>query len=194
MRTGKDHTRDGLNNPATFDLIGNVEHLAVLDLACGEGYNTRILARNGAMVTGVDFSENMIETARAEEAQPLGIKYHILDATALNGLTDNHFDLVTCFMSLQDIENYGKAVSEVARVLAPHGRFVFSIPHPCFEKIRLDGKKIDAGTRYLEQTKYAISWDMERLSRPFRTITFHRPLSDYFEALHRSHLYVSRLI
>ncbi len=195
VRTGKDYTRDGLNNPVTFELIGNVEDLVVLDLACGEGYNTRILARKGAMVTGVDFSKTMIDSARAEEeTEPLGIHYHILDATDLNGLTDSYFDLVTCFMSLQDIEDFGNAISEVSRVLTPGGRFIFSIPHPCFEKIRLDGKKIDAAQRYFETAQYVIQWNMERLSRPFRTVTFHRPLTDYFEALHRSHLYVSRLM
>jgi ubiquinone/menaquinone biosynthesis C-methylase UbiE len=195
VRTGKDYTRDGLNNPATFDLIGNVEGLVVLDLACGEGYNTRMLARRGAIVTGIDFSESMIDYARVEEEnEKLGIQYYNLDAACLRGLADSNFDLVTCFMSLQDIENYRKAISEVSRVLMPGGRFVFSIPHPCFEKIRLDGKKIDAARRYFERVKYVIQWNMERLSMPFRTITFHRTLTDYFEALHCSHLYVSRLI
>ncbi len=195
VRTGKDYTRDGLNNPATFDLIGNVKGLAVLDLACGEGYNTRILARKGARVTGVDFSERLIEYARVEEEnEKLGIRYCVLDAARLKGLVDNYFDLVTCFMSLQDIENYRKAVSEVSRVLKLGGRFVFSIPHPCFEKIMLNGRKIDAASRYFEEAKYVIQWNMERLSIPFRTITFHRTLTDYFDALTRNNLYVSRLV
>ena len=134
VRKGKDYYRDELNNPATFKLIGDVKGRLVLDLACGEGYNTRILARKGAKVTGVDFSEKLIELAKREEdKEKLGICYHVLDATNLKGLSSNHFDLVTCFMSLQDIENYKRAISEVARVLRSRGRFIFSIPHPCFE-------------------------------------------------------------
>ena len=54
VRKGKDYYRDELNNPATFKLMGDVNGQIVLDLACGEGYNTRILARKGAKVTGVD--------------------------------------------------------------------------------------------------------------------------------------------
>ena len=195
VRTGKDYTRHGLNNPATFHLIGNVDRLVVLDLACGEGYNTRILARGGAMVTGIDFSESMVEYAKLEEEkEKLRIQYHVLDAAYLTRLADNYFDLVTCFMSLQDIENYGKAISEVCRVLKISGRFVFSIPHPCFEKIRLDGKKIDAANRYFEKAEYIIQWNMERLSIPFSTISFHRTLTDYFNALNRNNLHVSRLV
>ncbi|MCW3980677.1 MAG: methyltransferase domain-containing protein [Candidatus Bathyarchaeota archaeon] len=59
VRTSKDYTRIKLNNPAVFDLIGSVKGCAVLDLACGEGFNTKILARMKAKVTGVDFSEKL---------------------------------------------------------------------------------------------------------------------------------------
>jgi ubiquinone/menaquinone biosynthesis C-methylase UbiE len=97
-------------------------------------------------------------------------------------------------MSLQDIENYRKAVSEVSRVLKLSGRFVFSIPHSCFEKIMLNGKKIDAASRYFEKAEYVIQWNMERLSIPFRTITFHRTLTDYFDAPNRNNLCIARLV
>jgi 2-polyprenyl-3-methyl-5-hydroxy-6-metoxy-1,4-benzoquinol methylase len=58
VRTGRDYYRDGLNNPEALKLIGDLKSLVVLDLACGEGYNTRILAEKGAEVTGVDFGRN----------------------------------------------------------------------------------------------------------------------------------------
>jgi ubiquinone/menaquinone biosynthesis C-methylase UbiE len=195
VRTGKDHDREDLNNPATFELIGNIKGLAVLDLACGEGYNTRILARKGAKVTGIDFSDKQIELARQEERREnLGIEYMVMDAADLTILPDSSFDLVTCFMALQDVENYRKAVSETSRVLKLNGRFVFSIPHPCFEKIALDGKRINAADAYFEEMMFPIHWNMERLSTPFRTFSFHRTLTDYFDILNKSRLYVSKLI
>lgn len=195
VRTGKDYTRYGLNNPAAFALIGDVKGLEVLDLACGEGHNTRILARRGAKVVGTDFSKRMIELAKKEETkQRLGISYQVLDATNLIGLSDNRFDVVACFMALQDIEDYKGAVSEVARVLRLDGRFVFSIPHPCFEREVVNGEKVDAANRYFEEFTYEIQWNMERLSMPFITSCFHRPLTSYFNALNKSSLYVSRLV
>ena len=195
VRKGKDYYRDELNNPATFRLIGDVRDRLVLDLACGEGYNTRILARKGAKVTGVDFSEKLIELARRQEAkEKLGICYYVLDATDLKEFSGNHFDLVACFMSLQDIENYEKAISEVARVLKNRGRFVFSVPHPCFETIIADGKRVSAARRYFGIVKYPVQWEMERLVKPFTTTSFHRTLTDYFDALYKSKLVVSRLI
>ncbi len=195
VRKGKDYTRYGLNSPATFELIGDANRLVVLDLACGEGYNTRILARKGAKVTGIDFSEKLIELARQDEAEnKLGIRYFVLDAANLKGLPDNSFDLITCFMALQDIEHFEKAASEVSRVLKVGGRFVFSIPHPCFETIIIKGKRVNAAKRYFGMIKYPIQWNMERLSKPFRTTSFHRTLTDYFESLYLSKLFVRRLV
>jgi ubiquinone/menaquinone biosynthesis C-methylase UbiE len=195
VRHGKDFYRDELNNPAFFNLLGNVRGQLVLDLACGEGYNTRIIAKKGARVTGVDFSTKMIELARLEEKnEKLDIDYYVSDAANLRAFPNNHFDLVTCFMALQDIESYEKAVREVARVLKSKGRFIFSIPHPCFEIIVEEGNRISATARYFGAAKYPIEWRMERLLKPFRTTSFHRTLTEYSHVLFNSNLFISRLV
>lgn len=193
VRTGKDYTRDVLNNPATFQLIGNVKDQIVSDLACGEGYNTRILREKGAAVSGVDFSEKMVEYAKYIEAkEKQGINYHVSDATNLNLFADEHFDLVTCFMTLQDIRDLDVATSEVSRILKMDGRFIFSIPHPCFEKIVIDGLRVSAAISYFEKIKYPINWNMERLAKRFKTSSFHRTLSDYFNSIHSSSLVTTK--
>ncbi len=195
VRQGKDYYRDELNNPAAFKLIGNARGQHVLDLACGEGYNTRILARKGGKVTGVDFSTRLIELARIEEArEKLGIDYCIADAADLSMFPNNYFDLTTCFMALQDIKNYKKAMSEVARILKVKGRFVFSIPHPCFEMVVDKGNRITTNTRYFGATVDHIHWNMERLLKPFETTSFHRTLTEYFSVLHKNRLLVRRLV
>jgi len=198
VRTGKDHYREGLNNPAAFELIGDVTGLTVLDLACGEGYNTRILARRGAKVTGIDSSEKMIEFAKQEEErEKLGIRYEVMNAADLREFSSHQFDLVTCFMSLQDVMDFEKAILEVARVLKYRGRFVFSMPHPCTEMIRLhkpEGEKVRAIERYFRTMQYTIEWKMERLKKPFRTTSFHRTLTEYFDALYKGRLVVARLV
>ncbi|UCG44760.1 MAG: methyltransferase domain-containing protein [Candidatus Bathyarchaeota archaeon] len=195
VRTGKDYNRTGVNNPATFKLIGEIRGKRVLDLACGEGFNTRILARKGGEVTGVDFSEKLITYAKQEEAQEkLGIHYEAMDATNLNGLAGNQFDLVTCFMALQDIEDYEKAVAEVARVLKNCGHFIFSIPHPCFEKIPIGEKRAPAAENYFKTLEYHIDWNMKRLTKQFTTTSIHRTLTAYFHSLYLNKLLVRRLV
>jgi 2-polyprenyl-3-methyl-5-hydroxy-6-metoxy-1,4-benzoquinol methylase len=214
VQMGKDYFRDEMNNPATLRMIGNVRNKQLLDLSCGEGYNTRILAKRGARVIGVDFSKEMIRLARQEEKRSrLGTRYYVSDAADLKELESERFDVVTCFMALMDIERFEDAISEVARVLKKKGRFVFSITHPCFEygdtvggepiaewkyeEGKENAKERKAGhlevKRYFGITKCEVSWDMERLVRPFRTTSFHRTLTDYFRALHKSGFVITRL-
>ena len=59
--------REFLNNPAFLTLIGDLRGRQVLDAGCGDGYNTRILARAGAHMTGVDLSARMIGLAQEAE-------------------------------------------------------------------------------------------------------------------------------
>src|SRR5438876_12386220 len=68
-----------------FDLAGDLAGKSVLDLACGEGFYTRLLRQKGAgRVVGVDLSAGMIDLARQEEARrPLGIEYVHQDAKKL---------------------------------------------------------------------------------------------------------------
>ena len=214
VRNRKDFFRDEMNNPAALRMVGDVKGKQLLDLSCGEGYNTRILARRGARVVGVDFSKEMVMLARERERRDrLGIRYYLSDAADLEELGDRRFDVVTCFMALMDIERYEDAVSEVARVLKKDGRFVFSITHPCFEYgIITEGEpnaewKGEGGAgaaeeegvclevrRYFGETKGEVVWDMKRLSRPFRTSSFHRTLTDYFRVLRRNGFVVTGLV
>ncbi|HYB68835.1 MAG TPA: class I SAM-dependent methyltransferase [Candidatus Acidoferrales bacterium] len=215
VRMGKDYFRDEMNNPAALKIVGRVKDKQLLDLSCGEGYNTRILAKKGARVVGVDFSKEMIKQARQREKRDrLGIRYYVSDAADLKELESACFDVVTCFMALMDIERYEDAISQVARVLKKNGRFVFSITHPCFEYGDTVGGepiaewKYEEGKenategkpghleirRYFGITRCEVSWDMNRLVKPFRTTAFHRTLTDYFEALHKSGFVVTRLV
>lgn len=216
VREGKDFYREEMNNPAFFNLVGNVKGKQILDLACGEGSNTRILAKKGARVVGADFSRKMIELARlTEKKEKLGIRYYVSDAAHLKGFQSDYFDIVTCFMALMDVEDYEEAIREVARVMKKSSRFIFSITHPCFEWgiVTTNGQhigdwKYEEGTEnsperkalYFEVKRYFgifrcdDSWDMKRLVKPFKTTSFHRTLTDYFQALYRSSLLVRRLV
>jgi len=107
--------------------IGPVEGLAVLDVACGEGFYTRQLRHRGAArMTGVDLSPGMIALARRQEAEaPLGIEYRVGDGAALE--LPETYDLVVAAYLL----NYaptravlGAMCQSVAGVLKPGGRFV----------------------------------------------------------------------
>jgi SAM-dependent methyltransferase len=132
-RAGYDTYRDYLNTPAFFDILPHVSRLAGLDIGCGEGHNTRLLAKRGAHVTSIDISRVFIRHAQElEDREPLGINYQLASAVELP-FPDSSFDFVTAFMSLMDIPETDRVVGEVYRVLKPGGFLQFSISHPCFD-------------------------------------------------------------
>ena len=133
VRRKKDSYREYFNNPAFFRFIDNLDGKTVLDAGCGEGYNTRLLAKKGAKTVGIDISPRMIELARQEEKRkPLGIHYKVTSFSDLSPFNDGAFDVVVSFMSLMDGPKFQNAVKEIFRVLRPEGELIFSVTHPCF--------------------------------------------------------------
>ena len=132
-RAGYDVYRDYLNTPASFDMLPNVAGLAGLDIGCGEGHNTRLLAKRGAQVTAIDIAENFIANARQVEAhEPLGTEYRVASAVDLP-FADATIDFATAVMSFMDIPETDRVLAEAYRVLKPYGFLQFSISHPCFD-------------------------------------------------------------
>jgi ubiquinone/menaquinone biosynthesis C-methylase UbiE len=147
-RAGYDVYRDYLNTPAFFALLPAVNGLTGLDVGCGEGHNTRLLAQRGAWVTAIDIAEVFIAYAKEVEDQaPLGIDYRVASAVALP-FPDATFDFATAFMSLMDIPEADRALAEAYRVLRPGGFLQFSITHPCFDTPHRRNLRNAAGITY----------------------------------------------
>lgn len=110
-----------------LDLIGDVTGRDVLDVACGEGFYTRLLRHGGARrAVGVDLSEGTVSLARSqEEAAPLGVEYVVGDAGDLP--FEAEFDLVVAAYLLNyapDRATLTAMCRSLARCLRPGGRFV----------------------------------------------------------------------
>src|SRR5947209_6594958 len=147
-RAGYDIYRDYLNTPAFLELLPNVAGLAGLDIGCGEGHNTRLLARRGARVTAVDIAEDFIAHARQAEAdEPLGIEYRVASAVDLP-FAGASLDFATGFMSFMDIPETDRVLAETWRVLKPGGFLQFSITHPCYYTPHLRNLRDANGVTY----------------------------------------------
>jgi len=110
-----------------FDILGNICGLSVLDLACGEGFYSRLFRlRGAARVVGLDLSERMIDLARATESEhPLDIEYIVDDAQTFR--TAERFDLVAAsyLLNYSQTEEQLRAMCEtIAEALRPGGIFV----------------------------------------------------------------------
>ena len=117
--------------PETLKILGDIKGKIILDLGCGEGEYSRLFASKGAIVIGVDYSENLINEA-LKQNQTNEIEYYVRDACFLEGIEDEKFDFVVSAMCLMAVENLESAIKEAYRVLKPDGELLISILHPCF--------------------------------------------------------------
>lgn len=98
----------------------------VLDAMCGSGQTTEYLLERGANVTGLDISNEVIETFKARWTSATALQRSLLDS----GLPDNSFDYVVIVGGLHHIHpNVNRAVLEIHRILKPGGHLCFMEPH-----------------------------------------------------------------
>lgn len=194
QESGKDFSKDRVHAPGLLRAIGPVAGMRVLDLGCGQGRFTRMLARRGAKVSGLDWSERMISSAQRHEAEaPQGIDYRRGDARKADSLwAAGSFDLVVGSMSFMDMPGLPRVLRAAHRVLRPQGRLVFSTSHPfnTSEAEETSGRG-SAGEgprieRYFDEGPIRTRWQMARLTRPFETFGWHRTFESWFRLLHRA--------
>lgn len=105
-----------------IDLSGK----SVIDALCGSGETTFYLLKKGAIVTGVDISENEIKQFRKLYPESTGISASILST----GLESNTYDCAVIVGGLHHLHpNIYSAVNEIHRILKPGGYFCFTEPH-----------------------------------------------------------------
>lgn len=92
----------------------------VLDVAAGTGTSSASIARSGAKVTGLDFSDGMLGEARRRHPE---LEFVHGDAETLP-FPDERFDAVTISFGLRNVQHPQLALAEMYRVLVPGGRVV----------------------------------------------------------------------
>lgn len=98
----------------------------VLDLCTGTGWTSRLVAKRGARVTGVDIAADLLEAARATaEVEGLPIEYRLGDAERLP-FEDGAFDAVISTCGVMFATRQDAAAAEIARVCRPGGRIALT--------------------------------------------------------------------
>jgi SAM-dependent methyltransferase len=100
----------------------------VLDLACGEGYGSALLACMAAQVTGVDVSPQAVRHASETYVALPNLRF-VEGSCSRIPLPDESIDLAVSFETLEHIEEQREFLTELARVLAPGGLLLLSCPN-----------------------------------------------------------------
>ncbi|MEH2297965.1 MAG: methyltransferase domain-containing protein [Nostoc sp.] len=177
--------------PFLLELCEPIAGLRVLDIGCGEGYCSRELRRrSAAQVHGIDLSQAMIAAANLQELEdPLGISYEVGCATNLKQFNDGEIDLVVAvfLFNYLTISQTQECMAEVARILRPGGRFVFSVPHPSFPYMREAAYPFYfqvEGTGYFSKRDQQFPGRIWKRDGSWLNVQLiHKTLEDYFNAL-----------
>jgi len=176
-------------------LFGNVKGKKMLDLGCGGGQVSVFFAKQGAIVTGVDFSENQIDFAK-KLAKKKGVEISFIhaDIENLSIFGDSIYDFVNSSHTIHYIKNLQHLFEEVFRVLMPGGKFVFSVSHPLNHIVDSKDGRLVITRSYFSNEKYRWHWEFPEKELKYPAYLFIRRVSDYFRYLTNAGFVVEDLL
>ena len=163
----------------------------VLDVGCGDGQVSRLAARLGAEVIGIDPTWNCVRVASER-----GTTVARAGAAALP-FADASFDAVVACLVFEHIRDVDDAIAEVSRVLQPGGRFCFFLNHPLLQTPNsgwIDDQFLDPPEQYWRIGEYLVENEtIEEVEKDVFIPFIHRPLSRYVNTLSDHGLLLERM-
>lgn len=165
----------------------------VLDVGTGEGQVARMLQAQGSHVVGIDPFIAQI----AEAAIRGGGPQYLLAEAAASPFADETFDAVVACLVFEHIGDVDGAISEVARVLKPGGKFLFLLNHPLLQTPDsgwIDDHMVDPPEQYWRLGPYLVEChSTEEVHKDVFIEFIHRPLSRYLNSLARNNLLLMQM-
>ncbi len=182
----------GIGGPYEDDvrLLGDVRGKRLLEVGCGGGQHSILLAKHGARCVGIDLSDDQVKYARRlAEREGVDAEFYQGDATDLSMFEAESFDAAHSAFALHYVDDVDRCYGEVFRVLRPGAAFVFSVDHPVFRCFD------DRSQQFVRPywTPYT-EWDWEFPGVKVRMHANYRPVGDEIDALRRAGFVIERVI
>src|SRR6266404_3991905 len=121
-------TRD-LDETVVKEMLAHLRSNSTLEIGCGTGKNTALLAQISRQVSAMDFSTGMI--AKAQEKFSFdNVSFTVADISQSWQFADQSFDLIVCNLVLEHIADLSFVFAEASRVLRQGGHLFVSELHP----------------------------------------------------------------
>jgi len=140
-------TRD-LDQMLTHKTFADQHFNSILETGCGTGKNTVFLAGIGTKLHALDFSLGMIQKAK-EKVRTANVRFSVADLTKRWPCEDDAYDLITCNLVLEHIEDLSHIFSEAARTLITGGKFFINELHP-FKQYKGTKARFERGQETIE--------------------------------------------
>lgn len=145
--TVQNKTRD-LETTALRASVLFSEPLDVLEIGCGTGKNTEWLSMKAKHLVAADFSAEMLAKAK-EKITAKTVEFRQFDLRGDWKFSDNQFDLITCSLALEHIENIDFVFGQANKVLRTGGLFYIGELHP-FKQYQGSKARFDTGEGVFE--------------------------------------------
>jgi SAM-dependent methyltransferase len=165
------------NHPALLSLLPLVKDKTVLDAGCGTGFFSEYFVNQGAVVTAIDITPQMVERTRTRVPSATVLQADLSKPLPL----EKQFDLVFSSLTLQYLEDWQHVFAEFARVLNASGQILFSVHHP-FEEFKTSGENYFAVEK------------RERSGSAGKQISFRRSLSSITDTLYQTGFAIERVL
>ena len=149
--TVNNKTRD-LEAAALREIISISEPLDILEIGCGTGKNTEWLLTKANRLVAADFSSEMLAKAK-EKISRTNIEFRQFDLRGGWEFSDNQFDLITCSLALEHIENIDFVFGQASKVLRTGGLFYTGELHP-FKQYQGSKARFETGDGVFELECY----------------------------------------
>ncbi len=126
--TDRNLTRD-LDQVVTRTILAGRSYRSILEIGCGTGKNTPLLAQIGDHVHAIDFSAGMLVRAKAKGFGSK-VTFSVADLTQPWPCADQSADLIACNLVLEHIADLSFVFAEAARTLTPAGHLFVCELHP----------------------------------------------------------------
>ena len=129
-----------------------VKDKIVLDLACGEGYGSFLMADTAKKVVGVDIDKETIEHALLKYRKD-NLEFVAGSMTDIPLPGEKLFDVIICFEAIEHIKEQEQLIEEVKRLLRDDGIFIISTPNACIYSQK-PGYNISQNPFHLKEMSY----------------------------------------
>ncbi|MGH8049458.1 MAG: class I SAM-dependent methyltransferase [Arenimonas sp.] len=144
-------TRD-LDQVTMRKVFADTRYRNILELGCGTGKNTVLLAEISDALHALDFSEGMIKQAR-QKVDSGKVQFSVADLTRAWPIENDTFDLIVCNLVLEHIEDLAFILRQAFRGLKPGGTFYISELHP-FRQYQGAKAHFQCGDKIMEVPAY----------------------------------------
>lgn len=190
LENGGDLSMDNILIPTLINFSRNEDLSNVIDLGCGTGYSSKLIANISTKVTGIDISSECIEIAKSNFKSE-NLKFLKSSIEEFSN-TEKDFSLGICNMTLMDVANLNDVVFGINKLLKKDAYLIITITHPYFWPFYWNYAE-EKWFNYSEEIEIENPFKISSNESLYKTTHYHRSLELYINTLIQNNFSIEKI-